>query len=179
MDAALNAYVKLNDWIGRICLIVSCCGVAFAIIALTLAAFERHFFGLGYPLLNDLPPLLMPWVVIPLSGVLLRENRHITVDFLPHFLPANGRKVLDLIVGIAVLGLCTWILLGGLDALQFFRKLNQTTETGVRFPIWWIYLAFPVGFGLMAWFAVEKTVLALIRLTTGKLDTPNNEGGPA
>ncbi|GHF55410.1 TRAP transporter small permease [Seohaeicola zhoushanensis] len=163
----LRLYMKFNDVLGMLCLIVACCGVAFAIIALSAAALERLLFGFGYAILNDLPPLLMPWVVFPMMGVLLRADRHVTVDFLPHFLAPRGRLFLNLLLGAVICAAAVWLLMGGLDALAFFRRLRQTTETGIRFPLWWIYLSFPVGFALLAWFALEKAITALVELLTG------------
>ena len=172
----LRLYMKLNDLLSTLCLIVACSGVAFAIIALSTAALERLFFGFGYAILNDLPPLLMPWVVFPMMGVLLRADRHVTVDFLPHALSARGRLFLDIVLGVMICAAALWLLAGGLDALAFFQRLRQTTETGIRCPLWWIYLSFPVGFALLAWFALEKTVIALVELLTGTPIRNHREG---
>ena len=172
----LRLYAKLNDLLGLLCLIVACCGVAFAIIALSTAALERLLYGFGYALLNDLPPLLMPWVVFPMMGVLLRADRHVTVDFLPHFLSDRGRLFLNIVLGLVIAAAAIWLLAGGLDALSFFRRLRQTTETGIRFPLWWIYLSFPVGFALLAWFAIEKAVTAAVELVTGEPVLNNKDG---
>ena len=163
----LRLYMKFNDWLGMLCVIVACCGIAFAIVAMSAAALERLWFGFGYAILNDLPPLLMPWVVFPMMGVLLRSDRHVTVDFLPHVLATRGRLLLNLLLGVIVCAAALWLLAGGLDALAFFRRLRQTAETGIRFPLWWIYLSFPVGFALLAWFALEKALTALFEFLTG------------
>jgi TRAP-type C4-dicarboxylate transport system permease small subunit len=179
VNTLLRAYVRFNDLLAALCLVVASCGVAFAILALTAAALERYLYGFSYALLNDLPPLLMPWVVLPMMGTLLRSDHHISVDFLPHFLQGRGRVLLNLVVGAVAAAISLWFLYGGIDALKFFMRLNQTTETGIRFPLWWIYLSFPVGFGLLAWFSAEKALVALVTLLTGKQISTSGEGNPA
>lgn len=178
MTQAIDTYLRLNTALARLCLVISCLGVAFAIFALTMAALERYFFGFGYAMLNDLPPLLMPWVVFPMMGVLLRGDRHITVDLLPSLLSGPKRHGLDLAIGLIVLIASLWFLWGGIDALRFFMGLNQTTETGIRFPLWWIYLSFPVGFGILAWFALERILAGGYGMATGRALRPD-EGGSA
>jgi TRAP-type C4-dicarboxylate transport system permease small subunit len=99
-----------------------------------------------------------------MMGVLLRQDRHVTVDFLPTLLEGCRRAALDLAVGLVVGAASVVFLFGGWEALSFFRMLNQSSETGLDFPLWWIYAAFPTGFALLLWFSVEKCVLALLEL---------------
>ena len=179
MKNTLKFYLRMNTWLARLCQIVACCGVAFAIFALTVSAFERFFFGFGYAILNDLPPLLMPWVVFPMMGVLLRSNSHITVDMLPALLSDRWEQLLSIGIGAIILATSFWFFLGGMDALRFFMRLNQTTETGIRFPLWWIYTSFPVGFALLAWFAIERMILSALSLARGETVPSDTEGGLA
>ncbi|HBS48753.1 MAG TPA: hypothetical protein DEA05_01025 [Rhodobacteraceae bacterium] len=158
------AYGRFNDLLARLCVLVAGAGVAFAVFALAASAAERVLIGISFAVLNDLPPQLVPWIVFPMMGVLLRHGQHVTVDFLPAFLTGRRAHMLELLIGLLVAVASLVFLAGGMDALAFFRMLNQRSETGLNFPLWWIYAAFPTGFALLFWFAVEKSLCAALAL---------------
>lgn len=162
----------MNDLLGRACIALATLIVGFAVFAYAGAAFERYVWGLGLSMLNDLPPLLIPWAVFLCTGLLFRLDRHVAVDFLPEILPPRGRTVLHLALAALTLGASIVFVLGAADALRFFQRFNQMTETSPRFPLWWVYLSFPVGFGLLGWFALERLVLSLRDLAIGPEATP-------
>lgn len=167
----LRVYAIFNGLLERACLIVACAGIAFAVVAMVASAFERVLIGFSFAVLNDLPPQLIPWVVFPMMGVLLRRERHITVDFLPAILTGQRRAMLEILVGLLVAAASIGFLMGGIEALQFFMRLNQRSDTGLNFPLWWIYTAFPTGFAILLWFAIEKCLGGVLELTgaTGRL----------
>lgn len=152
---------RVNDWLGRACIAVATLILGFAVFAYAAAAFERYVWGLGLSILNDLPPLLIPWAVFLCMGVLFRLDRHVAVDFLPAILPKRGRILLHLGLSALTLGAAVAFVMGANEALAFFRRFNQMTETSPRFPLWWVYLSFPVGFALLGWFALERLILSL------------------
>lgn len=158
---ALAALQRVNDILGRACLALATGIVGIAVLAYALAAFERYVWGIGLSILHDLPPLLMPWAVFLCMGVLFRLDRHVAVDFLPAILPPRGKTVLHLFLAALTLGAALVFVLGGAEALAFFRRFNQMTETSPRFPLWWIFLSFPAGFALLAWFALERLLVSL------------------
>ena len=158
---------RMNDWLGRGCIALATLIVGFAVFAYAAAAFERYVWGIGLSILNDLPPLLIPWAVFLCMGVLFRLDRHIAVDFLPMLLPRRGRAILHLGLAAVTLGTAVVFVLGANEALGFFRRFNQMTETSPRFPLWWVYLSFPVGFALLGWFALERLLLSLRELLAG------------
>ncbi len=157
----IAALQRFNDRLGSACIGLATLIVGFAVFAYAAAAFERYVWGIGLSILNDLPPLLIPWAVFLCMGVLFRLDRHVAVDFLPAILSARGRATLHLALAALTLGTTIVFVLGAHEALTFFRRFNQMTETSPRFPLWWVYLSFPVGFGLLGWFALERLVLSL------------------
>lgn len=152
---------RFNDVLGRACIGLATLIVGFAVVAYAAAAFERYVWGIGLSILNDLPPLLIPWAVFLTMGVLFRLDRHVAVDFLPAVLPPRGRTILHLALAALTLGTAIVLVLGSTEALAFFRRFNQMTESSPRFPLWWVYLSFPLGFALLGWFALERLILSL------------------
>lgn len=161
MQGILTIISKINDVLSYLANIVSALIVAIMVSALTASAVTRYISGTGYDWLIELPPVLVPWLVFPLIGPLLRSGSHIQVDLLPTFLSGRQIDFLKLFVSIATLVGAVIFLLAGKEAVDLFRSLGQLMELEIDLPIWWMYLAFPVGFGMLLLFAVEQFLMAL------------------
>jgi TRAP-type C4-dicarboxylate transport system permease small subunit len=151
----IDVYRRFNDRLTDVILVVSKVIVASWVLALFVAALTRHITGVGYDWMLELPPMLVPWVVFPLSAVLLRRNHHITVDFLPLMLGATKRRWLRVLVAAIALAASVVFFIAGFQATILFRDMGQLTQMELQFPLWYIYLSFPAGFGVMVIFALE------------------------
>ena len=60
------------------------------VLALTASAITRYISGTGYDWFIELPFALVPWLVFPLLGPLLRSGAHIQVDLMPNLLTAKA-----------------------------------------------------------------------------------------
>ena len=60
--------------------------------------------------------------------------------------------------------LATVFLIAGMDAVILFRELGQVIELEFDLPYWYVYLSFPVGFGILALFAIELLLTDLMAL---------------
>jgi TRAP-type C4-dicarboxylate transport system permease small subunit len=58
--------------------------------------------------------------------------------------------------------------MAGIEATSLYFKLGQVMELEIEIPIWWVYLAFPTGFTIMAIFALELVLSELQDLLNGK-----------
>ena len=155
----------LNDAIAKVVMTMGIVIIAFSVLALTGGAVTRYVTGLGFDWIMDLPPVLMPWLVFMLAGVLLRSKAHITVDFMPRYLSDTGKTFLSLFVHGVVLVLAIVFLIAGIDAVILFRELGQVIELEFDLPYWYVYLSFPVGFGILALFAIELLLTDLMALS--------------
>jgi TRAP-type C4-dicarboxylate transport system permease small subunit len=138
--------------------------VALMVMALSLSAITRFFSGTGYDWLIELPPVLVCWLVFPLLGPLLKEGRHIQVDFLSSVLSGRQAYLLKIFINVTALVAALIFFKAGLEATQLYFRMGQTMELEIDLPIWWMYLSFPVGFAIMAFFAIEL----LVDSVTGK-----------
>ena len=156
LAAVYEGYRRVNDVVERIVL-GAACAVAAVIVLLPFAGFAvRAFTGEGYSFLAETAPQLVPWMVFPTIGVLLRRDGHIAVDVVPHYL--RGRALTAL--RIAVLAICVvatavmaWF---GYRTTQFFANLGQLSTTEIEFPLWYLYVSYPVGMLLAASFCLES-----------------------
>ena len=171
----LEAYRRVNDALESL-IVAFTGGVVVLIVALPfVAAVVRFGTGEGYTWLAESPPQLVPWVVFPLLGVLLRHDRHIAVDVLPHFLTGRRLAVLRLTVLAICLVSCLAFAAFGTRTVLFFRQLGQMSTTEFEFPLWVLYMSYPIGFLLAANFCLE----ALLREARGQraaAQTPGTTG---
>jgi TRAP-type C4-dicarboxylate transport system permease small subunit len=157
----LAAYKRLND--GLEWLIVGLSGLlTLIIVALPfVSAAVRYFTGEGYTWLAEAPPQLVPLVVFPLIGVVLRRDGHIAVDVLPHYLQGRSLHVLRVIVLGACVAAGIAFAVFGAKTVLFFRQLGVMSTTEIEFPMWVLYASYPLGFALAASFALESLLMEL------------------
>ena len=168
----LEAYRKVNDALEA--LIVGFTGVVVLLIVVLpfIAAVVRFGTGEGYTWLAESPPQLVPWVVFPLLGVLLRHDHHIAVDVLPHSLSGRRLAALRLIVlSISLVSALAFAAFGTRTVL-FFRQLGQMSTTEIEFQLWVLYISYPIGFLLAANFCLE----VLLREARGQRVAPETPG---
>lgn len=153
-----DAYRRLNDLLERIVVALACVLVAVIVLLPFAGVVVRWITGEGYAFLAETAPQLVPWVVFPMIGVLLRCDGHIAVDMLPHFLRGGALTALR----VAVLALCLagtaamgWF---GVRTTSFFAGLGQMSTTEIEFPLWYLYLSYPVGLLLAANFCLEAVI---------------------
>ena len=164
MRLLLNLLTPINTFLEKVVTLLGGVLVALMVIIVFGGAVTRYLTGIGFNVVLELPPMLMPWLVFPMAGILMRGSSHIAVDFLPDRLGPRGRSILSIVVSIiAVLAGLTFMM-AGMQAVQLFKMVGQMTEMEWEFPIWWIYLSFPVGFLILTSFAVENLLKAVIGL---------------
>lgn len=153
-----DAYRRFNDVLERIIVTVACLAVAVIVLLPFVGVVVRWVTGEGYSFLAETAPQLVPWVVFPMIGVLLRCDGHIAVDMLPHFLKGRSQTVLRVVV-LAICVIATaamaWF---GARTTAFFAKLGQLSTTEIEFPLWYLYVSYPVGLLLAANFCLESLI---------------------
>ena len=166
----------VNETLARASTVIAIVIVGIMVAALTASAVTRFISGTGYDWLIELPPALVPWLVFPLLGPLLRAGEHIQVDMLPALLGRRAGLYLRLVCYAITLGGAIIFLLAGAEAVSLFRRLGQLMELEIEIPIWWMYLAFPVGFAMLALFSIEliiDTIRALLQTGPTPHDRPS------
>lgn len=138
------------------------------VLALTASAITRYISGTGYDWFIELPPALVPWLVFPLLGPLLRSGTHIQVDLMPNLLTGQKLLLMRLFVFSIMLVGAVIFFIAGNEAVALFRRLGQLMELEIELPIWWMYLAFPTGFAILFLFALELFLETLAELVKAK-----------
>jgi len=158
MHGFYDRYRRFNDWLEQIIVVLASAMIAVIVMLPFASVAVRLATGEGYSFLAETAPQLVPWAVFPMIGVLLRRDSHIAVDMLPHFLKGSAATALR----VAVLFLC---LLGtaamawfGARTTAFFANLGQLSTTEIEFPLWYLYVSYPIGLLLAANFCLESLI---------------------
>ena len=155
---------SLNNFLAKVSYFIGILIIAIMVMALSLSAITRYISGTGYDWLIELPPVLVCWLVFPLLGPLLREGNHIQVDFLASLTSSRQAKILKLLMNLTALVASLVFFKAGVEATSLYFNLGQMMELEIDIPIWWMYLSFPVGFIILALFALELTFQAIYDL---------------
>ena len=153
-----EAYRRFNDVLERIIVTLACLVVAVIVLLPFVGVVVRWITGEGYSFLAETAPQLVPWVVFPMIGVLLRCDGHIAVDMLPHFLKGRSLTVLRIAVLAICVGACAAMAWFGMRTTAFFAKLGQLSTTEIEFPLWYLYASYPIGLLLAANFCLESLI---------------------
>jgi TRAP-type C4-dicarboxylate transport system permease small subunit len=167
MEKALSYFQKMTDVLAKLILGLAAVIIGFDVLSIFLEVLGRYMVGSSRAFMEELPRILVPLVVFPMMGVLLKLKKHITVDVLPERLKGKRRSVLLIVVYSVVLAVAIQFLIAGVIAVRYYFEMGFETHTEIVFKFWVTYLPFPVGFGLLILFAVEllwQELITLIRL---------------
>ena len=154
----MNTLRVVNNFLTSVAMTLAMCIIFIMVAALTLSASTRFFTGSGFAWFIELPPVLVSWLVFPLLGPLLKKGQHIQVDFLTPIISDKSKKILNLSVNlIAFISACIFFK-AGFDATQLYYNLGQMLDIEISVPIWWMFLAFPVGFFILGLTSLELLI---------------------
>lgn len=109
----------------------------------------RLFFNYGFVWADELIKLMVLWIALIASVAAARNNKHLRIDVLSHFVPEKYARVPKIIVEAFTAFMC------GVLAWQSLRFLNLTIEFEdtvlVDFPAWIAYSVLPLAFALMSY----------------------------
>ena len=163
LNATLGLLSAVNQRLEKAIYLMAMFLVANMVLALFLSALIRYISGTGYDWFIELPPILTSWLVFPLLGPLLKSGSHIKVDLLNNVLSPWQFAMLKFVIATIALLSSIVFFIAGIEATNLYFMLGQVMELEIEIPIWWVYLAFPTGFGIMTLFATE---LMLVELKT-------------
>ena len=160
----LYVLLAINNILNRVILWLATVIIALMVLALSLSALTRYVSGIGYDWFIELPPVLTSWLVFPLLGPLLVQGKHIKVDFLTSILSDKSKIILRMFVAIIALMAGLIFCKAGIDATVLYYNLDQKMELEIDVPIWWMYLAFPIGFSILILFSTQMFLEEILNL---------------
>ena len=109
----------------------------------------RIFFSFGFVWADELIKLMVLWIALIASIAAARNNKHLRIDVLSHFVPEKYARIPRLIVEAFTAFMC------GVLAWQSWLYLNLTIEFEdtvlIDTPAWIAYSVLPLAFALMSY----------------------------
>ena len=115
-------------------------------ILVPVEVFLRYLFGKSLYITEEFTRYLMVWVVFLASSLAIREDSHISIGILVNRFSGRTRSWLNLIAQVLLLIFLVFLIIEGIIALRF--QMDQIIPS-LGLPIFWFYLAIPVGSFLM------------------------------
>ena len=159
IDFFLKPLEKFNKIVSQCVFALATTLIGLIVLALTMSAVTRYVSGNGYDWFIELPPDMVTWLVFPLLGPLFKSGQHISVDFVTVFLNKAQVSFLKFLTHITAFIAAIIFTQAGIEATQLFIQLGETMELEIEIPVWWIYLAFPVGFIILGLISLELILL--------------------
>jgi C4-dicarboxylate transporter DctQ subunit len=171
MKNILNAYQVFIEWLQKLIIAIACVLVGLDILFIFIEVASRYLLGSSQAVLEEFPRLLLPLVIFPMMGVLLKMKRHISVELLPEKLTGKKLALLMVVVYATVLVLAIQFFIAGVSTVQYFHSIGFEIQGEVAIKRWIVYLPFPIGFAVLGLFAVDMLIREL-----AALKKPTKEG---
>lgn len=107
----------------------------------------RYVFRSPYSWSEELSRLLMIWMIFMASTFVMAEGGHISVDLWGNRLKRKARLWCDSLVHLLVIGVCLWLLMGGLNFVWSVHPVGSPA-LGIPKSLW--YASVSLGLLMMA-----------------------------
>jgi len=134
-------------------------------IIVPIEVFLRYLFGKSLYITEEFTRYLMVWVVFLASSLALREDSHINIGIFVNRFRGLTRSWLNLTAHLLLLTFLIFLIIEGIIALSF--QMDQIIPS-LGIPIFWFYLAIPVGCFLMILNLLPK-IWENLRAISGKI----------
>jgi TRAP-type C4-dicarboxylate transport system permease small subunit len=133
-------------WLNKGIKVLTIFFLAVLTVIVPIEVFLRYCFGKSLYITEDLTRYLMVWVVFLASSLALRENSHVSIEILTNQFRGRARGWFNLVAQALLLTFLIFLIVEGVIALTY--QMEQIIPT-LEIPIFWFYLAIPVGSMLM------------------------------
>lgn len=115
-------------------------------VLVPIEVFLRYLFGKSLYVTEELTRYLMVWVVFLASSLAIREEAHISIGILVNRFRGRARTWFNFVAHALLIFFLVFLMIEGIIILPF--QIDQIIPS-LEIPIFWFYLAIPVGCGLM------------------------------
>ncbi len=110
--------------------------------------------------------LLVLWITFLGASLLTKDNRHIRIDIMGHFLPPSLQAVRELILSIACSVICFFMLWASIGYISMEMQYGTSMLMGVS--AWKWQLIIPFGFGMMLFRFLVNLLIEIMNLSGNK-----------
>jgi TRAP-type transport system small permease protein len=157
----LGTYFAINAWLSRICLKIAVLGTLLIVVAVLYQIFGRY-------VMNDSPAwteifalVVILYVTCFAAAVGVRDGRHIGMDSLLNLAPEPIRLTAEVVV---YLGMIAFGLAMAWSGVELGMEMAAYINPGLPISQAWSYVPLAVGGVLIALFAIERIVAAILKI---------------
>lgn len=141
-------YRMLDRGLSLIETVILVLALVVSVAALIVDVTLRNTTGVALSWAAELTRYAIVWMVFVGGGVAAREGNHISIDVIGEILPNHLRKGLTIgSLVFSALASAVFAVISVKLVMQMF--MFHQLSASLEIPMWWVYLAMPVGFGLM------------------------------
>ena len=136
------------------------CGIIL-FIAVTISIAEivmRVVFKMSFDLFFDFPVWLTVWALLLITGFLLPEGGHVSIDFIRVKLTGWLRWMLEIGLGLITLAYGAFITWGSILFLKQLYARGSIFPRFIPIPKWIVELCVPIGMGIFTLFALRELI---------------------
>lgn len=111
----------------------------------------RLFFDAGFIWNDELQKLLVLWITLVASIAASRNDRHLRIDLVSHFVPERLARLPRLTVDAFAAAVCAMLAWQSWRYLLLTREFGDSLVTGIDIPAWMAYAVMPAGFAIMSY----------------------------
>lgn len=167
----MNRFNVVLSWIEDI---LATGALGLAAVLTILEVLLRSFFNFSIYWSHEAVIFLIIYSTFIGASIALRHNEHVGVDLLSYLLNSYGKWLLKVIAAVLTIGYtAAFAVLGWLMIMQ--PHIISTLSPSLKFPLWLIQMALPIGMTLLLIRSVQLTYHLLRYNQT--LDQANGEEG--
>lgn len=146
----MSGFLKKLDRFGRWCEDALLVGLLTFMIGLaTLQIVQRNLFASGWVWSDELLRILVLWLGLFGAVAASRDDRHINIDILSHFLPTGLQRYLRLAIDLFTSLICGLLAWYGSSFVLLEREFGSVLLGNL--PAWIFESVIPLAFGLIAY----------------------------
>lgn len=89
------------------------------------------------------------WAIMIVSSQLVRTDGHVRPDVVLRMVPPRVQRIMEIFNCIVALIFCGGLIWFGWEIVNTALMLDETSSTGLEFPMWIYYASLPTGGALM------------------------------
>lgn len=152
---------------------ISCLCMAVMVAIIGMQVFNRYVLGASLVWSEELGRFLFIWSVWVGCSLAMRSDRHLRVTALAEFSGPRMRLALDVFAQVTTLVFCGFVVVWGIQMIGFLMRTGQEAPA-LEVPIYWVYLALPLGMALMGVRCLQNLYALFKGRPIGDPDAPPN-----
>ena len=157
---------KISDTVYKAIMYSVSAVLAIMVLVAFVEVIRRYLFGKTFLWSDDLIRYLIIYVGFVGGAAAFRDDNLASLDLVTRHFPQKLQTVLELLVNTIVLAIVVFLMHYSFGAIES-PGIKYSVGTVLRIAMWIPYLALPIGFSAMIFFAIEKYIKLFTKLWKG------------